>query len=159
MHQFRSEYLVAQKLALEIFWDEERFVGVHIQWSEGVQEKYSSTPESLRQAFHAYAQGKPVTFPELPFAWDQLRPFSRRVLQTLYREVPYGQTVTYGQLAVMAGSPRAARAVGQIMSKNPWPLLVPCHRVLGSNQSLCGFSGGGGVALKQYLLELEGAAV
>ena len=78
--------------------------------------------------------------------------FQRRVLQAL-RRVPYGRTITYGQLAARAGRPRAARAVGQAMAHNPVPLIVPCHRVVASGGGLGGF--GGGLALKRRLLALE----
>lgn len=78
--------------------------------------------------------------------------FPWRVLQTC-REIPYGQTVSYGELARRAGSPRAARAVGQALARNPWPLLVPCHRVLAAGGGLGGFQGG--LELKRRLLAGE----
>lgn len=80
--------------------------------------------------------------------------FQRRVW-AITRDIPRGQTRTYSQIARQAGSPRAARAVGQSMARNPWPIVVPCHRVLGSDGSLTGF--GGGVAMKRRMLQLEGA--
>jgi methylated-DNA-[protein]-cysteine S-methyltransferase len=82
--------------------------------------------------------------------------FQRRVWQ-LTRDIPRGQTRTYGQIARLAGSPGAARAVGQAMARNPRPIIVPCHRVLGSDGGLTGF--GGGVDMKRRMLQLEGAAV
>ncbi|MEW5914310.1 MAG: methylated-DNA--[protein]-cysteine S-methyltransferase [Thermodesulfobacteriota bacterium] len=81
-----------------------------------------------------------------------LTPFTQKVLLAC-RAIPYGQTATYGALARRAGSPRAARAVGQVMHNNPVPIFIPCHRVLGSDGSLTGF--GGGLPLKEYLLALE----
>lgn len=78
-------------------------------------------------------------------------PFHRKVLAAA-RRIPYGRTVTYGELARRAGSPRAARAAGQAMAHNPVPLIVPCHRVVASG-GLGGF--GGGLALKRLLLALE----
>ena len=71
--------------------------------------------------------------------------------------VPYGRLTTYGALAVQAGRPRAARAVGTIMNRNPIPIVLPCHRVVGSTGSLVGY--GGGLERKQQLLTLEGAIV
>ena len=71
------------------------------------------------------------------------------------RAIPRGETLTYGQLAAKAGYPGAARAVGQVMARNCLPLLIPCHRVVGSN-GLHGFSAPGGLATKQRLLEIEG---
>jgi methylated-DNA-[protein]-cysteine S-methyltransferase len=69
--------------------------------------------------------------------------------------VPYGQLTTYGTLAAKAGRPRAARAVGTIMNRNPVPIVLPCHRVVGSTGALTGY--GGGLDRKRRLLELEGA--
>jgi len=82
--------------------------------------------------------------------------FRRRVLLAC-RRVPYGATVTYGQLAARVGRPRAARAVGQAMAANPLPLVIPCHRVLAAGGGLGGFLGGagGGLGLKRRLLALE----
>lgn len=74
--------------------------------------------------------------------------------------IPYGQTRTYGWLAAAVGRPAAARAVGQAMARNPVPIIIPCHRVIGSTGSLCGFGGGARrLDLKQKLLETEGVEV
>ncbi|MBW3593407.1 MAG: methylated-DNA--[protein]-cysteine S-methyltransferase [Actinobacteria bacterium] len=82
--------------------------------------------------------------------------FQRAVLQELAR-VPYGETTTYGSLAAKVGNPRAARAVGGAMNRNPIPIVLPCHRVVGSSGALVGY--GGGLERKRALLELEGAAL
>ena len=82
------------------------------------------------------------------------REFGRAVLEQLAR-VPYGELTTYGTLAERAGRPRAARAVGTIMNRNPVPIVLPCHRVVGSTGSLVGYAGG--LDRKRTLLELEGA--
>jgi methylated-DNA-[protein]-cysteine S-methyltransferase len=83
--------------------------------------------------------------------------FEHRVLDELAR-VPYGKTVSYGELAALAGSPRAARAVGSIMRQNPLMIVIPCHRVIGADGSLRGYGGlGSGLDHKRWLLELEGA--
>lgn len=81
-------------------------------------------------------------------------PFRRRVLDELAR-VPYGATTTYGALAQRAGRPRAARAVGTVMNRNPIPIVLPCHRVVGADGRLVGY--GGGIDRKVALLRLEGA--
>lgn len=92
-----------------------------------------------------------------------LSDFQRHVLDTLRLEVPYGETVTYGELAVMAGRPGAARAVGTAMARNPVPFVIPCHRVVAAN-GLGGYGGGydgtrrDGIALKRALLDLEASA-
>jgi methylated-DNA-[protein]-cysteine S-methyltransferase len=80
--------------------------------------------------------------------------FHRRVLAELSR-VEYGRTTTYGALAAQVGSPRAARAVGTVMNRNPLPIVLPCHRVVGASGSLVGY--GGGLHRKEWLLRLEGA--
>jgi methylated-DNA-[protein]-cysteine S-methyltransferase len=83
-------------------------------------------------------------------------PFCRRVYE-LARAIPAGETVTYGELAARAGEPGAARAVGQAMARNPFPLIVPCHRVMAAHGGAGGFSARGGVATKFRLLRIEGA--
>jgi O-6-methylguanine DNA methyltransferase len=83
--------------------------------------------------------------------------FHQKVLR-LCAEIEPGHTLTYGQLAARAGSPLAARAVGGAMAKNRWPLLIPCHRVVGSTGKLTGYSGTGGVGTKAWLLEHEQVA-
>jgi methylated-DNA-[protein]-cysteine S-methyltransferase len=82
--------------------------------------------------------------------------FERRVWDLL-REIPYGTTTTYGALARRLGDPRASRAVGAANGRNPIPIIVPCHRVVGARGELTGF--GGGIACKRWLLEHEGALI
>ena len=81
-------------------------------------------------------------------------PFAVAVLGELGK-VPYGHTATYGELATRAGNPRAARAVGMVMNRNPIPIVLPCHRIVGASGSLVGY--GGGLERKERLLRLEGA--
>lgn len=93
---------------------------------------------------------------DVPLDWSLTSGSQRVVLQTLHDTVPYGATVTYGELAARSGLGKAytaARGVGSIMGSNPLPVVVPCHRVLGSG-SLGGF--GGGLPTKEWLLALEG---
>ena len=80
--------------------------------------------------------------------------FHEDVLREL-AQVPYGTTTTYGALAAKAGHPKAARAVGTVMNRNPIPIVLPCHRVIGANGSLIGYAGG--LAVKETLLKLEAA--
>jgi methylated-DNA-[protein]-cysteine S-methyltransferase len=82
--------------------------------------------------------------------------FHRRVYEVA-RRIPMGETWTYGKLAARAGRPKAARAVGQAMARNPFPLIVPCHRVTGAQGWAGGFSAHGGVGTKFRLLRIEGA--
>ncbi len=81
-------------------------------------------------------------------------PFQLAVWAVL-RRIPYGETRSYGEVARALGRPQAVRAVGAANGKNPIPIIIPCHRVIGANGSLVGF--GGGLALKRTLLELEGS--
>ena len=82
--------------------------------------------------------------------------FEQRIYE-IARAIPAGQTLTYGDIAARAGEPHGAQAVGQAMGKNPWPIVVPCHRVVGSNGKLGGFSAPGGSRTKLRILEIEGA--
>jgi len=99
----------------------------------------------------AYLAGKRRTL-DVPLDLAGFTPF-RRAVSLAVAAIPYGNTRSYGEIARQAGSPRAARAVGQIMASNPLPLFVPCHRVLGSGGALTGF--GSGLDNKQALLALE----
>jgi methylated-DNA-[protein]-cysteine S-methyltransferase len=81
--------------------------------------------------------------------------FPRAVYELLHRDVPFGETVSYGELAEMAGHPGAARVVGSAMSRNPVPIVVPCHRVVAAGGRIGGY-GPSGVGTKRMLLALEG---
>jgi methylated-DNA-[protein]-cysteine S-methyltransferase len=78
------------------------------------------------------------------------------VLQTA-RRIPMGSVWTYGQVARTIGQPKASRAVGQALGRNPIPIVIPCHRVVAADGGLGGYSGGGGLESKRLLLRLEGA--
>jgi methylated-DNA-[protein]-cysteine S-methyltransferase len=109
--------------------------------------------DPVRRQLDEYFDGKRTEF-ELPVDLTQAAPFSREVLTRLAR-VPYGQVTTYGALAAAAHRPKAARAVGTVMNRNPVPIVLPCHRVVGANGALVGY--GGGLERKEQLLKLEGA--
>ena len=81
-------------------------------------------------------------------------PFQLSVWEAL-RQIPYGKTRTYGEIAAAIGNPRACRAVGMANNRNPISILIPCHRVIGSGGALVGY--GGGLEVKKFLLKLEGA--
>ncbi len=104
--------------------------------------------------FQRYANGERVSISNLKIDQSWMTPFQKRVTAAC-RRIPRGQVLTYGQLATMAGSPGASRAVGTVMAQNRFPLVIPCHRVVASN-GLGGFSAAGGQGLKQKLLSLEG---
>ena len=110
--------------------------------------------EPLIERVQAYASGAHEEFLDVEVDLGSMTGFRRRVLECA-RRVPFGTTVTYGQLAAQAGFPGAARAVGRCMASNPIPLVIPCHRVVAADGSLCGFSAFGGVRTKQLLLRME----
>jgi methylated-DNA-[protein]-cysteine S-methyltransferase len=120
----------------------------------GLRVLRSSLPvAAARRQLDEYFEGKRQEF-DLSLDLQVLADFNRRVLGELAR-VPYGEVVTYGQLAARAARPRAARAVGTVMNRNPLPIVLPCHRVIGANGKLVGY--GGGLDRKEALLRLEGA--
>ena len=122
--------------------------------SFGIRVLRSAKPiDSARRELDEYFEGKRQQF-DLPLDVTLLADFNRRVLEELAR-VPYGEVVTYGELAARVEHPRAARAVGTVMNRNPLPIVLPCHRVVGANGSLTGY--GGGLDRKEWLLRLEGA--
>jgi methylated-DNA-[protein]-cysteine S-methyltransferase len=108
--------------------------------------------DPVRRQLDEYFEGERRDF-ELAIDLRVASDFSRAVLDEL-AHVPYGQVTTYGALAAQAGRPRAARAVGTIMNRNPIPIVLPCHRVVGSTGALVGYAGG--LERKQLLLALEG---
>lgn len=111
--------------------------------------------DELRDRICSYFAGDLVQFVrKARFNLVQMTPFSRAVLLAC-GELSYGMTTTYCVLALRAGRPHAARAVGTIMARNPLPLLVPCHRVVRSDGQLGGFSAPGGADAKRRMLQLE----
>ncbi len=102
----------------------------------------------------AYLAGERTEF-DLPIDWSVMTPFQENALKATLG-IPRGETRTYGEVAALAGSPRAARAVGRAEATNPIPLVIPCHRVLNAVEKLHGYSGRGGLETKAWLLNLEG---
>jgi methylated-DNA-[protein]-cysteine S-methyltransferase len=107
----------------------------------------------LIKRFQTYFSGRKVDFPD-ELDYSGCTPFRRGVWQAT-RQIPYGQTRSYGWIAHQLGKPNAARAVGQALGRNPFPIIVPCHRVLAGDGGLGGFSGG--LEIKKSLLTLEKA--
>lgn len=119
----------------------------------GETEETSLIKEAIRQ-LDQYLEGKRKSF-DLPLEMDGTE-FQKKVWQAL-REIPYGETISYKELAQRVGSPKGYRAVGGANNKNPIPIIVPCHRVIGANGTLVGFALG--LATKEKLLELEKSMV
>ncbi len=105
----------------------------------------------LEELLNAYLKGQRVDFSPIPLDLGRATPFQLRVWQET-QGIPYGTTITYGELALRLGIPQGARAVGQALKKNPIPIIIPCHRVVGK-RGLTGFSGG--LDWKRRLINLE----
>jgi methylated-DNA-[protein]-cysteine S-methyltransferase len=119
-------------------------------WIEGSTGAIEETARQLRE----YFTGRRREF-ELPLA-----PEGTKFQKSVWRElqgIPYGRTISYGELARRVGNPKASRAVGAANGANPIPIVIPCHRVIGANGKLTGF--GGGLPIKEKLLDLESRAV
>lgn len=115
--------------------------------------------EPVVAAVVALLSGAKTDLSDAPLDLSATPPFHQRVY-AVARRIPPGQTMTYGEIAAAMGEPReAARAVGEAMARNPIPILMPCHRVLGANGKPGGFSAPGGVETKLKMLQIEGARV
>ena len=110
--------------------------------------------KDLMARLKSYLDGYEITFPDELDLSSSATAFQRKVWE-ITRLIPYGETRSYGRIAEHIGKPRAARAVGQALGRNPVPFIVPCHRVVTGNGKLGGFSGG--VEMKKHLLWLESA--
>src|SRR5581483_9860064 len=126
-------------------------------WEDGLARRFGvrvlhAALDDVRRELDEYFAGTRRVF-DLPIDL-RVAPFHESVLREL-AHVPYGQTDTYGALAARVGRPKAARAVGTVMNRNPIPIVLPCHRIVGANGALTGYAGG--LEVKRALLELEGA--
>jgi methylated-DNA-[protein]-cysteine S-methyltransferase len=151
-----AETFSNQWFSATFFWKDGLLA--HIDLSADI--KPATAPKSpfgsaLMDIVSRYDRLEADQWPDLPLDRKSLTGFSWMVLENLRAHAQRGTFTTYGQLAALCGSPRAARAVGGVMARNPWPLLYPCHRVLAGNLGLGGF--GPGLALKRTLLTLEKA--
>ena len=109
--------------------------------------------EQLRE----YFDGKRREF-TFPIHWAIFRPFQKEALQAVFK-IPYGETRTYSEIAVEIHHPRAYRAVGRANATNPMPIVIPCHRLIGTDGKLHGYGGGEGLKTKEWLLKMEGAVI
>ena len=109
--------------------------------------------DQIRQFLARYFDGDTAALNDIPLDLETAPPFFAAAWQAC-RRIPPGETRSYQWLAAQAGNPRAARAAGQAMAKNPWPLIIPCHRVIASDGGLHGY-GAGGLGVKARLLEME----
>jgi methylated-DNA-[protein]-cysteine S-methyltransferase len=142
--------------ALQLAASPEGLVAVRFPCNEKLPDTRGSAAaqghlEQGRTALQDYFAGRRTVFGELALAPSGTE-FQRQVWRALSL-IPFGQTVSYAHIASRIGRPKAVRAVGLANGRNPLPLIVPCHRVIGSNGSLTGF--GGGLPTKKWLLEFE----
>ena len=105
----------------------------------------------------ALLDGEAIDLTDVPVDLTDAPEFHRRVYEVA-RTIPPGRTMTYGEIAKRLGVPQESREVGQALGRNPIAIIVPCHRVLGADGKMGGFSASGGVATKRRILEIEGAA-
>lgn len=138
---------------LDFVHDEEEFLTRLLEHFGDRPIVRSTALDHVRRALDRYFAGKSFTFEDKVDLGD-VTPFQRRVLAATAR-VPAGRVATYSEIAARAGRPRAMRAVGNALHRNPVAIIVPCHRVLRSDGSLGGY--GGGPHVKEFLLKLEGA--
>ncbi|MFZ4855460.1 MAG: methylated-DNA--[protein]-cysteine S-methyltransferase [Desulfuromonadaceae bacterium] len=122
-------------------------------------EQHESEPSEISThsalMLHRYFHGERTDFSAIPVDITALPPFRQNVLNMI-RKLAFGEICSYGQVAKLCGSPRAARAVGGALASNPIPVIIPCHRVVAADGRLTGFSAPGGVNAKKVLLQLEG---
>src|SRR5262245_27626260 len=114
--------------------------------------------EILASRLQSYAAGNDEQFGDVPLDLAHLSAFQTRVVRAC-RRIGRGRVRTYGELATAAGAEGAARAVGTCMAKNRFPIIIPCHRVVGAAGSLGGFSARDGINMKRRMLEMEGAKI
>jgi methylated-DNA-[protein]-cysteine S-methyltransferase len=135
----------------EIWLDEDRVVNHELPRAGALERQRE---HEVIERIRAYFAGARVAFDDVELDLDWATPFQARVAAAL-RAIPYGETVTYGELAALAGHPNAQRAAGTFCAHNRFPLFVPCHRVVAADG--LGSYGSLGLSYKRRLLELEGA--
>ncbi len=150
------ETLASPPMALTLVWENDTIVEIKMAWArEGeVSAPVTDMGREMEKALARYVAGEEPGWPALPLDLGRVGEFQREVLARL-ATCPRGTVWTYGELAAKAGRPGAARAVGRAMATNPFPIVIPCHRIVGAKGKLTGF--GGGLDMKRYLLTLEGA--
>jgi methylated-DNA-[protein]-cysteine S-methyltransferase len=137
-------------------YDGARRLTQHIRNALGNEMRLDRTDgmKTIIQKLRRFCSGEKVSLSDVPMDWSSLTPFQQKVLRAA-AQIPYGSVDTYGGIARKIGSPRSARAVGNALGKNPFPLLVPCHRVIKGDGSIGGYSAPGGAKLKKRLLHAE----
>ena len=138
-------------------WSRKRMIDYVLDFYPQAERASEPAPDYVQKAINyvvEYFEGKKPKAKDLRLDLSELSPFKKRVYEKI-SEIPWGETRTYLWVADELGNPRAVRAVAQALARNPLPLFIPCHRVVGKDGSLKGFSAPGGVKLKKYLLQME----
>ncbi len=154
-----------------LVWRDDRIVGLRLpeaspaatrtritrRWPDAIEQ--TPPPDMQKVIGHVLAllAGEPVDLGDVPLDFGAAPEFHQRAY-AIARKIPPGQTMTYGEIAKRLGAPHESREVGQAMGKNPIAIIMPCHRVLGADGKMGGFSANGGVSTKRRMLEIEGAA-
>ncbi len=141
-------------LGLKILWEQEKVQKISLFWSEKEKTGYTEIAQKMKLDLKKYLSKINVTWDYVPIAWDRVSSFRKKVYKKLKDNISFGRYISYGELARLCSNSKGARAVGNALRLNPWPLVIPCHRVLKKDGSLGGFSCG--LEIKKFLLELEG---
>ena len=126
------------------------------RYPEAIEQAPDSAIAAVIARIRALLEGGKDDLADVPLDWSQVPTFDRGVLD-ICRAIPPGETLTYGDIARRLGDLALSRGVGQALGRNPFPIIVPCHRVLGSDGKTGGFSGGSGVETKLKMLTIEQA--
>ena len=154
-----------------LVWQADKIVGLRLpeaspaatrariarRWPEAEEQAPPPDKQKVIDRVLALLAGEAVDLGDVPLDFGAAPEFHQRAY-AIARTIPPGQTMTYGEIAKRLGAPQESREVGQAMGRNPIAILMPCHRVLGADGKMGGFSANGGVATKRRILEIEGAA-
>ena len=144
-----------------VSWTADGISGVELPSSRtrdvpSIDERAPDFAQAAAKAMAAVLAGERPDLRDVPLDERGIDPFRRQVYAAT-RAIPSGTTATYGEIARAIGRPDGARDVGAALARNPYPIVVPCHRVVAANGALTGFSAPGGIATKRRMLQLEGA--
>ena len=127
------------------------------RWPDATEQTAPAAMQAIIDRVLTLLGGERVDLRDVPLDFGTAPEFHKQVYE-IARTIPAGQTMTYGEIAKRLGVPHESREVGQAMGRNPIAIIMPCHRVLGADGKMGGFSANGGVAIKRRILEIEGAA-
>ena len=142
-------------VAISLWDDRDRFLSPLNKLADTELVEDPHPLQTVIDQLQQYLAGERQVF-DLTIDWSRMSPFQTSVLQAVH-QIEYGRYLTYKDVAVKLGKPKAVRAVGRANATNPMPLVIPCHRVLGGDGKLHGFSAPGGLETKAWLLRLEGS--